>query len=141
MLNLDPSKLLVIAVVTLIVLGPDKLPHYARQIGKTWRSFSEFRQRMESEVRDAVPGLPSTSELAGYVRSPGALLDRLSADVPSDEEMLSTPDIKGDLPATVLPQVVPEAASGARTDDAVDFDAERVALENQARFIADPSLN
>ncbi len=31
MLNLDPSKVLVIAVVTLIVLGPDKLPQYARR--------------------------------------------------------------------------------------------------------------
>lgn len=98
MLNLDPSKLLVIGVVTLIVLGPDKLPHYARQIGKTWRSFSEFRQRMESEVRDAVPGLPSTSEFVGYLRSPGALLDRLSVDLPPDQVSPSSPDVTGDLP-------------------------------------------
>jgi hypothetical protein len=113
MLNLDPSKLLVIAVVTLIVIGPDKLPHYARQIGQTWRSFSEFRQRMESEVRDSVPGLPSTSDLASYARSPLTLLDRLSADVPPDQEMPSSPDVVGDLP----PMAVPEAEQGTSSFD------------------------
>lgn len=66
MFNLDPSKLLVIAVVMIIVLGPDRLPHFARQVGSVWRSFSEFRQRMESEVRHSLPDLPSTTELANY---------------------------------------------------------------------------
>ena len=61
MLNLDPSKLLVIAVVIVIVLGPNRLPHFARQVGGAWRSFSEFRQRMESEVRASMPDLPSTT--------------------------------------------------------------------------------
>ena len=33
MLNLDPAKLLIIAVVAVILLGPDKLPQVARQAG------------------------------------------------------------------------------------------------------------
>ena len=32
MLNLDPAKLLIIAVVAVILLGPDKLPQVARQV-------------------------------------------------------------------------------------------------------------
>ena len=47
MLNLDPGKLLVIAVVAIILLGPDRLPQVARQVGGAWRSFNEFRHRME----------------------------------------------------------------------------------------------
>ncbi|HEX3388965.1 MAG TPA: twin-arginine translocase TatA/TatE family subunit, partial [Streptosporangiaceae bacterium] len=87
MLNLDPGKLLVIGVVAIILLGPDRLPQVARQLGGAWRSFNEFRHRMESEVRNTMPDLPPTSEIARLARSPSALLNHLSNMAPdSDEE-------------------------------------------------------
>jgi sec-independent protein translocase protein TatB len=85
MFNLDPGKLLVIAVVAIILLGPDKLPQFARQVGGAWRSFNEFRHRMESEVRNTMPDLPPTSEIARLARSPSALLNHLSS-MSSDED-------------------------------------------------------
>jgi sec-independent protein translocase protein TatB len=81
-LNLDPAKLLVIAVVAVILLGPDKLPQVARQVGAAWRSFSEFRHKMESEVRSSIPDLPSSAEIARLARSPSALLNHLSSMSP-----------------------------------------------------------
>ena len=78
MFNLDPAKLLIIAVVAVILLGPDKLPQVARQVGGAWRSFNEFRHRMETEVRGSIPDLPSTNEIARLARSPSALLNHLS---------------------------------------------------------------
>jgi Sec-independent protein translocase protein TatA len=78
MLNLDPAKLLVIAVVAVILLGPDRLPHLARQVGGAWRTFSDYRHRMEAQVRDSMPDLPSSAEIARLARSPSALLDHLS---------------------------------------------------------------
>ena len=86
MLNLDPGKLLVIAVVAIILLGPDRLPQVARQLGGAWRSFNEFRHRMESEVRNTMPDLPPTSEIARLARSPSALLNHLSNMSTDDEE-------------------------------------------------------
>ena len=68
MFNIDPSKLLVIAVVMIIVLGPERLPHFARQVGGAWRSFSEFRQRMESEVRQFL-ARPTLDDRTGQLRS------------------------------------------------------------------------
>src|ERR1700720_4310981 len=85
MFNLDPGKLLVIAVVAIILLGPDGLPQVARQLGGAWRSFNDFRHRMESEVRSTMPDLPATSEIARLARSPSALLNHLST-MSSDEE-------------------------------------------------------
>jgi TatA/E family protein of Tat protein translocase len=78
MLNLDPGKLLVIAVVAIVLLGPDRLPEVARQVGGVWRSFKEFRHRMETEVRGSIPDLPSGADIARLTRSPSALLDHLS---------------------------------------------------------------
>jgi TatA/E family protein of Tat protein translocase len=81
-LNLDPAKLLIIAVVAIILLGPDKLPQVARQAGAAWRSFNDFRHRMENEVRNSIPDLPSSTEIARLARSPTALLDHLSNMAP-----------------------------------------------------------
>lgn len=124
MLNLDPGKLLIVGVVAIILLGPDRLPQVAGQVGGTWRSFSDFRSRMEAEVRSNIPDLPSTSELTTLVRSPSALLHRLS-DVGSDHsaaglafegaEPTSTPE-------TLVSDLAPQ--EGAMSWVTRDFDAE-----------------
>jgi len=77
-LNLDPAKLLVIAVVAIILLGPERLPQVARQVGAAWRTVNDFRHKMESEVRTSLPDLPSSADIARLARSPSALLDHLS---------------------------------------------------------------
>jgi sec-independent protein translocase protein TatB len=78
MLSLSPAKLLVILVIALIVLGPEKLPQVARQIGAAWHDLRDWRTRIESEVRGTFPNLPPTHEVADAVRSPLAFLDRLA---------------------------------------------------------------
>ena len=75
---LSPAKLLVILVVALVVLGPDKLPKVAKQIGGFWGDFRRFRERLESDVRGTFPDLPSTDTIAQAVRSPLSFLDRLA---------------------------------------------------------------
>src|SRR5580693_7005001 len=90
MLNLDPAKLLVIAVVAIILLGPDRLPQVARQVGGFWRTFNDYRHRMESQVRESMPDLPSTAEITRLARSPSALLDHLSA-MGSDSDTEAVP--------------------------------------------------
>ncbi len=77
---LSPVKVLVILVVALIVLGPDKLPQVARQLGALWGDFRRFRERLEHDVRGSFPDLPSTDRITQAVRSPIAFLDGL-ADV------------------------------------------------------------
>jgi Sec-independent protein translocase protein TatA len=78
MLLLSPPKLLMVLVIALIVLGPDKLPSMARRVGALWSEFSRWRAHVESEVRSTFPDLPSTSEITRAVRSPLSLLDRLA---------------------------------------------------------------
>ncbi len=103
MFNLDPAKLLVIGIVAIILLGPDKLPQVAKQAGAAWRHFNEFRHRMESEVRNTMPDLPPTSEIARLARSPSALLNHLST-LSSDADGDAAPDPSAD------PDEVPDGA-------------------------------
>lgn len=46
--QIGPLEILVVAAIALIVFGPERLPHMARQIGK----FASEMRRMAIEVRD-----------------------------------------------------------------------------------------
>jgi sec-independent protein translocase protein TatB len=91
MLDLSPAKLLIIAIVAVILLGPDKLPQVARQAGAGWRKLRDFHQRVESEVRDNIPDLPSTQEIARLARSPVALLNHFANTSDADERLVEDP--------------------------------------------------
>ena len=43
---LSPAKLLIVVLVAIVVLGPDKLPKLARQVGSLWGDFRRLRQRL-----------------------------------------------------------------------------------------------
>jgi TatA/E family protein of Tat protein translocase len=109
MFNLDPAKLLIIAVVAIILLGPDRLPQLARQVGGAWRTFNEYRHRMESEVRKSIPDLPSSTDIARLARSPSAFLNHLSnmsGDNPSASDIetpVEIPVARADSTTTDIP--------------------------------------
>jgi TatA/E family protein of Tat protein translocase len=127
MVLLSPPKLLVILVIALIVLGPDKLPSVARRIGAAWSDFTRWRAQLESEVRATFPDLPSTTEVARAVRSPISLLDRLADEhgttAPTDP-VREAPEGGADAPSPALSPPArlsssghPPSAHGARTGE------------------------
>jgi sec-independent protein translocase protein TatB len=91
---LSPAKLLVVLVVAVIVLGPDKLPKVARQVGALWGDFRRLRQRLETDVRGNFPDLPSTEKITQAVRSPITFLDSLADSHAADNE--ATPSVPTD---------------------------------------------
>ena len=59
MFNIGPLELIVVLIIALIVLGPQRLPEVARSVGRGMR---EFRQALDREDDDAVyedpPAIP-----------------------------------------------------------------------------------
>lgn len=115
MLSLSPIKILIILIVALLVVGPEKLPQIARQVGGAWKAFRNLSSKVEEEVRSSIPDLPSTGDLARYARSPATLLDRLAGldanelrpDPGALEEMrIPEPGISPD-PAAPVPRAMP----------------------------------
>jgi len=88
MLDLSPAKLLIVVIVAMILLGPDKLPQVARQLGAAWRQLRGFHERVDAEVRQNMPDLPSTQDIARIARSPVALLNKLAEMPPGDRDRL-----------------------------------------------------
>ncbi len=82
MLDLSPTKLIIIFVVVIVLLGPKRLPQVARQLGAGWRKIVGFQQQIEQELRETVPDLPSSQDLVRFARSPVTMLNQL-AEIPS----------------------------------------------------------
>lgn len=151
MLNLDPAKLLVIAIVAIILLGPDRLPHVARQVGGVWRSFNDYRHRMESQVRTAIPDLPSSAEIARLARSPSALLNHLSSmspATPGSDDTPGTGDEGAPVPASTsvaadAPQTKTEPSAAWVAEDKVPVSAllRTAPTAPESSEVLDPGLN
>ena len=85
MFGLTPIKLFIVIAVALVVLGPDRLPQAARQLGSAWRSLKSLQEKIETEVREAIPDLPSTGDIVRIARNPVNLLNSLADRVDNSE--------------------------------------------------------
>ncbi len=110
---LDPTKLLVILIVALVVLGPDKLPTVARQMGAAWGELRKLRERLETEVRGTFPDLPSSHEMVKAVRSPLAFLDQLADAHERDQKKSEAAVENGSQPDMAIHPSKPVAASAS----------------------------
>ena len=70
MFDLSPIKIILIIAVALLLLGPDKLPEVAEKLGSAWSSLKNIQKKIESEVRDVIPDLPSAGDIARIARNP-----------------------------------------------------------------------
>lgn len=99
---LDPVKILAVLVIALIVLGPEKLPRVARQLGAAWHELTKFRDKVEQEVREAIPDL----DLPRIPPRPGAAVAGFLADLTAP--IKAGPSTPAD-PDAALPEVPPPA--------------------------------
>ncbi len=67
MFNIGGGELLVIALIALIVLGPERLPGAARQIGKTLADLRRLSSGFQDELRGALDTDPA--QVAGPKRN------------------------------------------------------------------------
>ncbi|HXZ82199.1 MAG TPA: twin-arginine translocase TatA/TatE family subunit [Acidimicrobiales bacterium] len=92
--SLDPAKILMILVVILIVMGPDRLPKVARQLGAAWHEVTRIRQEVTDEVRAVMPDLDLTSipripsvrgTLTGFLADPRSTPSDAAGETPGAE--------------------------------------------------------
>jgi sec-independent protein translocase protein TatB len=99
MFNIGTAEVVVIALIALIVLGPDKLPQAARQVGhftsEARKIANGFRQEMKNamdEVADTSPSAEPNGDRTGARRLTEPPHDARPIDVePAKAEPLSPP--------------------------------------------------
>ena len=121
MFNVGPEKLMVVLLVALIVLGPDKLPNAARQIGRYLNEFRRISQGFQQELRSAIdmaadpvstitqptpddPTTPASAAPAPDVGPGGPASEAATVEAPSDDAATDA----ATLPAPTAP-TVPDA--------------------------------
>jgi sec-independent protein translocase protein TatB len=64
MFDLSIPKLLVLAVIALVVFGPDKLPTIASQAGRALRDLRRIAEGAKNDLREGLgpPGSPTDDE-------------------------------------------------------------------------------
>jgi Sec-independent protein translocase protein TatA len=113
---------MVIVGVVMLLMGPDKLPEVAHKLGATWRAIKNLQEKVEAEVREAIPDLPSTGDIARIARSPVNLLNQLADRVDAKEaaanqSAASEGEFAGDESPPLLTSPRPPTPPPKRTDD------------------------
>jgi sec-independent protein translocase protein TatB len=107
MFNLGGSEVIVILLVALIVLGPEKLPETARKIGNVMgelrRMSTGFQQELRAAVDDTIKDRPpADAPAADGAATSAAPIEEPAADAPKLE---------------AVPDEAPEVRADVRPDD------------------------
>ena len=99
MLNIGPQELILILIVALVVVGPQRLPELGRTIGKALREF----RKIQDDVKDTIK-FDMNDEPEPYVRptktaGPGSTSATGNGAAASDTD----PSDEGAAPAKALP--------------------------------------
>ena len=87
-MKIGALELLVVFVVALLVIGPDKLPLYAKKFGAAMREFRKASQDVTQEIRESVidPLEEAKKPLKEAIEPIEELQNGLKADIKSVEK-------------------------------------------------------
>jgi sec-independent protein translocase protein TatB len=100
--QIGPLEIIVVAVLALLVFGPQRLPEIARTVGKFLNEArrmanevkSEFKEGLDDPVEDEVTVSPPTE--AGMTEAPDATPTETSGDDTSGDSSAGTPTADSD---------------------------------------------
>lgn len=99
MLNIGPQEVLLILIVALVVVGPQRLPELSRSIGKALRSLRAAQDEMRRTVTEVLEPETVRGATKEIRRTGRELRESLRLDAPPARPVAPTPE-----------QEVPEAA-------------------------------
>jgi sec-independent protein translocase protein TatB len=85
--NLSGSELIVILIVALVVLGPERLPELARGAGRAIHKLKTMTEGLQSEVRDVMddPSMQPLKELGELAARPRQKLTEYALEAEAEE--------------------------------------------------------
>ena len=131
--NLTGGEMVIIALVALVVLGPERLPEMARGAGKMLHKVRTMTEGMQSEVRDVMadPSMQPLKELGELAARPRQKLTEYALEAEAEERAKREAKEAAAAEAAVAEAEAAEAdadgADGSDTDGAAPTDADSAA--------------
>lgn len=118
MFGIGPTELIVVLVIALIVVGPERLPQLAGQIGKAIRDFRQMSGDVTGEFQrafqlDEPPQQPALADQAG---EPAVTPNGVSDDIPTLSAQVIEPEPPVAPPAVESVPVAEQVAAPAATE-------------------------
>jgi sec-independent protein translocase protein TatB len=123
--NLTGGELVIIALVALVVLGPERLPEMARSAGKMLHKVRTMTEGVQSEVRDVMadPSMQPLKELGELAVRPRQKLAEYALEAEAEERA------KKEAQQAAAAELAADDTDDGPTDDATEdpgpADAER----------------
>ena len=125
--NLTGGEMVIIALVALVVLGPERLPEMARGAGKMLHKVRTMTEGMQSEVRDVMadPSMQPLKELGELAARPRQKLTEYAREAEAEER--AKREAKEAAAAEADADADGADADGSDTDGATPTDADSAA--------------
>jgi len=123
----QPSHLIIVAVLLVILFGWKKLPDAARSVGRSMRIFKSEVSEMKNDGKDARPSAAASDTVPGDVVPP----QPTQPTQPTQPAPAPQPPTAAQAPAQPAYQPTPSASNG-HPADASDRPAEQQRYENPA---------
>ena len=85
--NIGGAEVLLIAIVALVVLGPERLPELGRSAGRMVHKLKTMTDGLQSEVRDVMddPSMQPIKELSEFAARPRQKLTQYALEAEAEE--------------------------------------------------------
>ena len=128
--NLGGGEILVLLLVGLLVLGPERLPAAVRQMGKVLRQVRKvtagFQEELRSAVEDPIVDLKASLDTAGFQEELRSAVEDpivdLKASLDGETSLRSAPGTGVPKPGSENPQAGPEKSEEQATEPETDGD-------------------
>jgi len=115
--NLKSTEILIIALVALVVLGPERIPEMARGAGKMLNKLRTMTEGAQSELRDVMadPSMQPLKELGELAARPRQKLTEYALEAEAEERAKREAKI-----AAQQQDAADDAEEGAEADDSAE---------------------
>lgn len=122
--NLTGGEMVIIALVALLVLGPDRLPEMARGAGRMLHKLRTMTEGVQSEVRDVMadPSMQPLKELGELAARPRQKLTEYALEAEAEERAKREAAAAEAAAAELAAAEAAEAAETADAAEATDAD-------------------
>ena len=120
-MKIGMMELVVVFIVALLVIGPDKLPEYAKKLGKALKEFRKVSESVTSEIREDI--IDPLNDATAPVREAFEPITDLSKDIKSDIDGIKKDFTDITKPKPVKKEDKAEKEAEGRNADAAEEEA------------------